>query len=47
MAINKTDLEKLLLPLQKILERGNDAEIKTTKDGISLLEVCKTKRGAV
>ena len=31
----------------KILERGNNAEIKCTKDGVIVLEVQKTIRGKV
>lgn len=45
--IAKPELVKLLEPLAKILERGNDAEIKRTKEGVVLLEVTKTKRGTV
>lgn len=45
--VSEAELGKLLLAIVKILERGNDAEIKRTRDGVVLLEVCKTRRGAL
>lgn len=37
--MNETGLQKILNPLREILERGNTAEIRRTKDGVMLYEV--------
>ena len=47
MSVTQCELEKLLFPIKEILERGNNAEIKCTKDGVIVLEVQKTIRGKV
>ena len=46
-AIDKESLKKLIPPLAAALERGSDVEIKRTKEGIALFEVCERKRGVV
>lgn len=37
--MNEKALQKILKPAAEILERGNTAEIRKTKDGIMLFEV--------
>lgn len=37
----KNEPEKIIKPILEILERGNTAEVKRTKDGILILEVRK------
>ena len=37
----KNEPEKILKPILEILERGNTAEVKRTKDGVLVLEVRK------
>lgn len=37
----QNESEKILKPILEILERGNTAEVKKTKDGVLVLEVQK------
>jgi hypothetical protein len=37
--LNEKALQKILKPVAEILERGNTAEVRKTKDGIMLFEV--------
>lgn len=37
--MNESGLRKILKPLREILERGNTAEIRRTKEGVMLYEV--------
>lgn len=43
--MTENGLQKILKPVGEILERGNTAEIRRTKDGVMLFEV-KRKEAA-